>query len=268
MSRPILGAVSYLNTKPLVEGLDRLEDQFELVYDLPSRLADRLRCGELSAALIPIVEAVGGEYCIVSDACIACRGPVWSVKLFSRVPGEQIRTLALDEGSRTSRILSQLLLDRRWGIQPRTVPLGIRDDWRQAAADAVLVIGDRCMDVDDQGFEFSWDLGDEWFRQTELPFVFAVWAAQPTGPLEELDQILTLSRDLGLANLDTICHRYHADYGLSVEACHRYLAEHLHFQLGSFEKMGAELFLRQSTERGLIDVAQLRFFQDTRFIEQ
>ena len=101
-----IGAVSYLNTKPLVYGLADLAPQHELVYDLPSRLADRLAAGALDVALIPSVEYFQRpDYEIVSDACIACRGPVRSVKLLSRVPLESIRTLALDEGSRTSAVL-------------------------------------------------------------------------------------------------------------------------------------------------------------------
>jgi len=91
--RPKIGAVSYLNTKPLVEGMEQSAEQYELCFDLPSRLADRLSGGELDVALIPVVEAVtGADYTIVSDACIACHGPVWSVKLMSRVDGSQIKT--------------------------------------------------------------------------------------------------------------------------------------------------------------------------------
>ena len=84
MSRIRIGAVSYLNTKPLVYGLAESDDRFEVVFDLPSRLADRLAANELDVALIPVIEAVSNPvYTIVSDACIACRGPVRSVKLFS-----------------------------------------------------------------------------------------------------------------------------------------------------------------------------------------
>ena len=98
-----IGAVNYLNTKPLVCGLEQLAPQAEIVFDLPSRLADGLAAGQLDVALIPSVEIFQNPtYTLVSDACIACRGPVLSVKLFSRVPPAEIRTLALDEGSRTS----------------------------------------------------------------------------------------------------------------------------------------------------------------------
>ena len=103
-----IGAVSYLNKKPLVYGLAELAPQHELVFDLPSRLADDLAAGRLDVALIPSIEFFQDPaYVIVSDACIGCRGPVLSVKLLSRVAPDKIRTLALDEGSRTSVALTR-----------------------------------------------------------------------------------------------------------------------------------------------------------------
>src|SRR5436190_19951708 len=118
-----IGAVSYLNTKPLVYRLAELAPQHELVFDLPSRLADDLAAGRLDVALIPSVEFFKNPtYTIVSDACIACRGPVRSVKLFSRVPLSDVRTLALDEWSRTSATLVRILLRERFGIEPKFLP--------------------------------------------------------------------------------------------------------------------------------------------------
>src|SRR5688572_3475716 len=128
-----IGAVSYLNTKPLVFGLDRFRSTVDLVFDLPSRLADGLAADRFDVALIPSVEYFQGDnYSIVSDACIACRGPVWSVKLLSRVPLPEIRTLALDEGSRTSAALIKILLKQRFGLTPQTVPLPIDSEMTSA----------------------------------------------------------------------------------------------------------------------------------------
>lgn len=261
MIKPKIGAVSYLNTKPLVAGLEELGSEYELVFDLPSRLADRLAAQELEVALIPVVEAVSSDYTIVSNACIACCGPVRSVKLFSRVKGAQITTLALDEGSRTSCILSQLLLAMRFGVRPRTVPLAIEDDWRVSEEDAVLVIGDRAMNLDDRGFEFSWDLGEEWYKQTGLPFVFAVWAAQPSSELGELDWLLTTCRDAGLEELDRIAATHANSYGLTSEDCFDYLNRHLHFELGDREKDGVNLFLKEANKLGLMKPRSLNFYE-------
>src|SRR5262245_35790680 len=127
MQNPIrAGAVSYLNTKPLVFGLSERAPHVHVEFDLPSRLAVGLAKGRFDVALIPSIEYFQDpNYEIISDACIACRGPVWSVKLFSRVPLARIQTLALDEGSRTSVALVRILLQQRFGIVPRTEPLAI-----------------------------------------------------------------------------------------------------------------------------------------------
>src|SRR5262245_9092693 len=121
-----VGAVTYLNTKPLVYGIERFAPQAELSFDLPSRLADDLAQGRLDVGLIPSVEYFqNSDYAIVSDACIACRGPVLSVKMFSRVPADRVRSLALDEGSRTSAALVRILLWERFGLEPQLKPLPI-----------------------------------------------------------------------------------------------------------------------------------------------
>ncbi len=183
-----VGAVSYLNTKPLIYALAELAPQADIVLDLPSRLADSLAAGRLDVALIPSIEFFQDpRYAIVSDACIGCRGPVLSVKLFSRVPIESIRTLALDEGSRTSAALAQILLFERHGLRPDLVPLPIDATLEDAAADAVLLIGDRAIHVPPGRFEVIWDLGDEWCRWAELPFVFAMWTARAGADLAGID---------------------------------------------------------------------------------
>ena len=174
-----IGAVSYLNSKPLVEHLPELFPEAIIREDFPSRLADDLAAGKLDVALIPSVEFFRGEdYEIVSDACVAARGPVFSVKLYSRVPWSDIRSLGLDEGSRTSAALAKILLGERFGVEPETIPFRLGDDIEACPADAVLMIGDRAMRPQDEKFHATWDLGEEWFQWTGLPFVFAMWVAK------------------------------------------------------------------------------------------
>src|SRR3954451_2977080 len=92
-----VGAVNYLNRKPLICDLETLAPEAELVLDVPSRLADQLAAGELDVGLIPVIEYFrAGCYQVVPDISIATRGPVLSVTLFSRSPWQQIRTVALD----------------------------------------------------------------------------------------------------------------------------------------------------------------------------
>jgi chorismate dehydratase len=254
-----IGAVSYLNTKPLVYRLGSLAPQHELVFDLPSRLADDLAADKLDVALIPSIEFFPQpEYSIVSDACIACRGPVRSVKLVSRVPLRQIRRVGLDEGSRTSVALVRILLRKRYGIAPELVPFPIDLRVEDVDADALLVIGDRAMHAMGQSgsLPYELDLGDAWCRWAELPFVFAMWVAGVRGQesgvrsqeLVELAGMLSEARDLGVANLEEIAEREHGAVGISYDECLVYLRDHLHFYLAERELAGLRLFYDEACE--------------------
>lgn len=284
MSALRIGAVSYLNTVPLVYELPRLAAGDDLQLDLPSRLADRLNAGLLDVALIPVIEvALGENYTIVSDACIGCCGPVWSVKLLSRRPLQEIRSVALDEGSRTSVALTKLFLQRRFGLQPEYTKLPISSDHRQTATDAVLVIGDRAMhrstpvaalppggvsgmrsdlarDTTAEQFPFQIDLGQAWNEWTGLPFVFAVWAARPGVDCDRLSHLLSMARDAGLERTVELAKSHASRYDLSVGDCLRYFTEFLNYRLGPREKDAMHLFCSWAAESGLLPhPCELRF---------
>ena len=258
MVRPVrIGAVSYLNTKPLVFGLAERLPEAEIVFDLPSRLADDLSCGELDVALIPTVEYFQDPgYKIVSDACIACRGDVYSVSLLSQCHSADIKTLALDEGSRTSAALVQVLLKKRLGIIPELHPFPIGSDLQELETDAVLIIGDRAMHVDKSKFAETWDLGQEWVDWTGLPFVFAMWTARADLELDlsSIEQALSAARDEGVQNTAQIAAQHSSELGISQQQCEVYLRDHLYFYLGERERQGQELFRRYVDE--LAAVAQ------------
>jgi chorismate dehydratase len=250
-----IGAVSYLNTKPLVYKLAELAPQHELVFDLPSRLADQLAAGSLDVALIPSIEFFQNpDYTIVSDACIGCRGPVLSVKLLSRVPMRQIRTLALDEGSRTSVALARILLQERFGIEPERWPLPIDARYEESPADAVLVIGDRAIHPARGNWVAQWDLGDEWNRWSELPFVFAMWVGHvgQASQLPEVAAALSAARDAGVANLGQIAREEGAKVGLTYDQTLTYLRDNLHFCSGPGERAGLRLFYEHACKLGLV----------------
>ncbi|MBC7854483.1 MAG: menaquinone biosynthesis protein [Pirellulaceae bacterium] len=251
-----IGAVSYLNTKPLVHGLAEFAPRAEVVFDLPSRLADELAAGKLDVALIPSVEYFQNpDYTIISDACIGCRGPVLSVKLLSRVPMDKIRTLAMDEGSRTSVALVRILLKERYGLSPRLLPFPLGVAAEKVDSDAVLMIGDRAMHPP-SGFSQQWDLGDEWCRWAELPFVFAMWVArrESLSELGEIEMALSRARDAGVAQLEEIAMRESASVGLTDEQCLSYLRDNLYFFLGPSEQRGLQLFRQHAMRLGLAPV--------------
>ncbi len=256
MDTPLrVGAVSYLNAKPLYHRLIDFAPGVELVLDVPSHLAVRLSSGNLDVALIPSVEYLWGAasgYEILPGFAIAARGPVRSVKLFSRVSFEKIHRLALDEGSRTSRALARVWLDAKYGIRPdrlESLPLGVPP--QESTADAVLVIGDRAMRVPDGDFLEVVDLAEVWRDLTGLPFVFALWVARPGVDLGDLPEALRRCREAGLAEADQIAAQAGPGLGLNVATCYDYLTNVLSYDLGEPELAGLRRFAAMAAAMGL-----------------
>ncbi len=247
-----VGAVNYLNTKPLVEGLAELAPTVDLSFDLPSRLADQLAAGELDVGLIPVVEYFrAGTYSVVPDVSIASRGPVLSVTLFSRVPWSEIQSVALDAGSRTSAALAQILLRKRYDVTPRIENLPIDVAAEDVSADAVLLIGDRAMRACLPGFAFAFDLGQEWADWTGLPFVYAVWAVREGVNLGEAEAAIAKAKRLGQARAGAIAAREAPSLGLDAGFCRRYLDTIIHYDLGPRELAGLERYYTLAVELGL-----------------
>ena len=256
MGSPIrVGAVSYLNAKPLYYGLCEFAPQVRLSMDVPSRLAEQLAAGELDVALIPSVEYLRGAtrgYEIIAGFAIAARGPVRSVKLFTRVPWHEVRRLALDAGSRTSQVLARIWLDARHGVRPPQVeelPLGVSA--LESSADAVLLIGDRAMRVPGESFHDVVDLGEAWDTLTGLPLVFALWVARPDVDLGDVPDALEQSRALGLSHAVSLARLHGPRLGLDFRTCYDYLTRILSYNLGEPEIAGLSRFAAMAASLGL-----------------
>ncbi len=248
-----IGAVSYLNSRPLIEGLTELLPSANLVLDYPSRLADSLSAGCLDVALIPSVEYFRRPgYEVVSDACVAARGEVLSVKLYCRVHPGNIRRLALDEGSRTSAALTKVILADRYGVIPQTEPLKMESTTLDSSADAVLLIGDRAMHNPDESFVEVMDLGQVWYDWTGLPFVFAMWVARQEASTDGIDEVLSHARDLGLERIAGIAAEEAPRLGLTQAVAHRYLTKNLHYYMSSAERSGLKLFCELAAQHNLV----------------
>ncbi|QDU88702.1 Chorismate dehydratase [Pirellulimonas nuda] len=247
-----VGAVRYLNSKPLIHGLAGA-DGVDLLLDLPSRLADRLARRELDGALIPTIELLADpELMLVSDACVASRGPVRSVKTLFRRPPREVQKVALDEGSRTSAALLRVLLYNRFGIRPECISLPIGSGPESVRADAVLLIGDRAMGADPGQYAEVWDMGAEWRAWTGLPFVFACWAAWSGATREALAGVLGRARDAGVASLAQIAEAEAPPLGLLVGDALEYLTHSLHFRIEEEELAAMGRFAAYAAELGLI----------------
>jgi chorismate dehydratase len=252
-----IGAVNYLNSKPLVHDLPALAPRAVVIYDLPSRLADSLAAKRLDVALIPSVECFRTPgHRIISNACVACRGPVLSVKVHFRVPPAQVRSLALDEGSRTSAALSQILLAEMHGVRPQLESLPIGCGPEASQADAVLLIGDRAITHDQQSENRTknydeWDLGEKWCQWTNLPFVFAMWIARDDSTSAELSEILNATRDRGVSQISIIAAHESRLLDIPVDLAETYLRDNLHFELGPQEQAGLRRFYELCVKHNL-----------------
>jgi chorismate dehydratase len=247
-----IGAVNYLNSKPLIHHLEELAPDAELVLDVPSRLADQLDRGELDVALIPAIEYFrSGSYRIVPNIAIASNGPVLSVTLFSRLPWTEIRRVALDVGSRTSAALTQILLQKRHGLDPELVPLPMDAQAEDVAADAVLLIGDRAMRACLPGFTYAFDLGQEWHDWVGLPFVYAFWAVRAGVDLGPVEAALHEAKRRGKHEVGAIAFREAPRLGLDAGFCRRYLSNIIRFDLGPREQAGLHHYYMLACELGL-----------------
>lgn len=223
-------------------------DAFDLSFSVPSECAERLAQARADIGIVPCIELTRQKLEVIRGTGIACHGPVRSILLISKVPFAKIRTLAVDASSRTSVVLSRIILAKKYGAHP-----DIHAERPEVApmlehADACLVIGDPALLLDPQSLPFHvLDLGQEWTALTGLPMVFAVWAARPEFAGQDSSPFLKSLR-FGLAHLDEIVEREYQARGVSRELARDYLTRNIAFELGEREYEGMALFLRYAAE--------------------
>ena len=271
MSRVRLGAVGYLNARPLVFGLDAVP-RFQVRYDIPSECARVLHDGKIDVGLIPSIEYLrGGPYRIVPNVAIASHGPVASVALYTTKPIERVRSIAMDTSSRTSVALVHVLCARQFNIEPAVEQRGPDIGEMLAHCDAALIIGDNALVLDprrevrlkadptydDRGARLppgveKIDLGEVWTAMTGLPFVYAFWAGRPGALVRNDVAALERARDAGVAQPEKIAHEYFAGSPEHQALGARYLRDNIKYDLGEAERAGLELFYRYAAEAGVV----------------
>ena len=197
MNKIKVSAVSYTNSKPFVYGLlhSGILDQIELSLDIPSDCANKLIENKVDIGLVPVAALLHvQDYHIISNYCIGANGAVDSVFIFSNKPIAEIKTLQLDAQSRTSNNLAKVLLKNFWKINPEFV--------EHDQADAFVQIGDRTFGKKEQ-FLHHYDLAEEWFNFTGLPFAFAVWASNKPIP-EDFKLAFNAALKLGLDHREEV----------------------------------------------------------------
>ena len=269
MARPVIAAISFLNTAPLMWDFEQgeLGRQFDLTYTIPSACTEALRAGVADVGLIPAVAYHGiPGLRIIPEVCISARGPVQTILLVSKVPIEEIRTVAADTASRSSVALLRVLF-REWYGGPRQftamdpyLPLMLDRH------DAALIIGDPAFHIDRSRY-FSYDLSELWTQKTGRPFVFAFWTVREAamGKIPQgldLAQTFQASRDHGLANVEQIALKWVARLPLSKADICNYLTSSIDYVLDKPKLEGMRLFLDLALTHGVLtNVQPLDFLQ-------
>lgn len=258
-----LGAVGYLNARPLVHGLDSQPHRFSIRFDVPAKCATLLHEKAIDLGLIPSIEYLHRpDYRIVPGVAIVSQGAVASVALFSTRPTTAVRSIAIDNGSRTSVALLRILCAQWFDIEPKFVTLPPDLPSMLKRCDAGLLIGDQALltDYDGLGLEKT-DLGEEWTAMTGLPFVYAFWAGRPGALSADDVAALKQARDAGLAHIDEIARAYFPDDEDKARRGAEYLRENVSYAFGDREQAGLRKFLEVSAEIRLVaNSGKLQFY--------
>jgi chorismate dehydratase len=268
--RPLrISAISYLNTAPLMWDFEHGEAGrgFDISYTLPSACARALEAGTADIGIIPAAAyaQVPGLLALPGVA-IASRRPVRSILLVSRVPVDQIRTVALDTSSMTSVALTKILFEKWLGGGRTFTSMAPDIEKMLAAHDAALVIGDPALQIDRSRY-LTLDLAEKWIRYTGKPFVFAFWAVRQDALHEaslsqDLAAVFQQSRDHGLepASLDQIAREWAPRLGITEAGVRSYLTENIYYHLDHPCLEGLQLFYRYAAEIGALPAAPEIFF--------
>lgn len=236
-----VGAVSYLNTKPLIYGIEKgmIKEEAELLIDYPAKIAtmlldDRIDVGLIPVAIIPEMK----EHYIISDYCIGSIGEVASVCLFSEVPLDKIETVLLDYQSRTSVALLKVLINDFWKINVKFEETS--DDYQSkiSGTTAGLVIGDRAL-KQRKISPYIFDLGLEWKKFTGLPFVFAAWISNKKLN-ENFINHFNDANAFGLYQIEKVVK----ENPYEIFDLHHYYRDCISFDLDKEKRKGLELFLK------------------------
>jgi chorismate dehydratase len=242
MNKIKVGAVSYLNTKPLIYGFQQgmMTGSVELTEDYPAHIAAMLLNNEIDVGLVPVAIIPRlKEHYIISNYCIGADGEVASVCLFSDVPIEEAKEVLLDYQSRTSVRLAKILLKEYWKVTPLLTDA--KADFRDhiKGNTAGLVIGDRALEQRKVS-SYVYDLGKAWKELTGLPFVFAAWVSN-----KKLDNQFiadfNATTGAGMQVIDKIV----AQNPYPLFDLKKYFTQHISYTLDDKKKEGLNLFLEK-----------------------
>ena len=284
MTKLRISIVQYLNTAPLVWGFTSgpLRGKYDLSFTVPSQCAEDLRSGRADVAIIPAIEYQRiNDLAILTDMAIASKKQVRSLLIIAKKPIEQVKSFALDAGSRSTQTLTRILCAEKWKIAPQffesqpDLPAMLRQ------ADAALIIGDPALRIavgiekeSRPGAEgqticpaatlgitsaetlYVYDVVGEWRSLTGLPAVLAVWAAWRDVATPEVAADFLASRDFGLSRISEICFDAARELELPQRTLESYLRNNIDFSLDEENRRGLELYFAHGAKLGLIPQAK------------
>jgi chorismate dehydratase len=259
-----IGAVGYLNARPLTWALDRDPSRWRVRYDLPSVCAALLHAGDVDLGLVPSVEYLRSpDYRMVPGVGVGSRGAIASVALYTTRPVSDLRSIALDTSSRTSVALIQVLCHHHFRIHPEFVAHGPDLPAMVRVADAALLIGDPAFDAEHDALGLQKiDLGEEWTRMSGLPFIYAAWTGR-TGVADADDvRALREAQTEGVQATEEIAAEYGRGDARRAARAAAYLRDNVKYGIGPDEVRGLQLFLDSAADLGLAPARRrLEFFQ-------
>lgn len=235
-----IGAVNYLNTKPLLYGLQQqpIASHIQLIQDYPANIAKLLLTNKIDIGLVPVaIIPKMDDHFIISDYCIGATQSVASVAIFSKVPLHEVTTIVLDYQSRTSVALTKVLMQHYFKQQVNFVPATenfINDINNTTAA---VVIGDRALELLPK-FEFITDLAEAWINFCNLPFVFAAWVANKKVADSFIDDF-NAANGLGFKHLSAVINQNPCKY----YNLNTYYTQNISYHFDEYKKKGLQLFL-------------------------
>lgn len=270
-----IAAVAYLNTRPLIEGLEKLSD-CTVIRTVPAAIIGLLQSDQADIGLASVIDALAMPMTLIPSGMIGCDGPTLTVRLFSRVPLHAISVLHADIESHTSVVLARILLAKQFSIHPSIEPFtapaqaaagGIRSGWPES----FLLIGDKVVTQAPQASSYphQLDLGAAWKEHTGLPFVYAMWMCK-TSTLQGVGgtairlaaQLLSRQRQHNQTRLDWIVETYATQSGWPRDLARTYLGSLLHYRVGARERQAVEAFLSAAMELNLVPRRSVEWMSD------
>jgi len=254
MKKTRVSIVSYLNSKPFLYGLQNssVAKEIDLSLDIPSKVAAKLSFNLADVGLIPVAGLIDlDEYHVIGDYCIGSVGKVKTVVLASDVPLQQVETILMDYQSRSSVLLAKVLAKFYW--KKSFIWENTCNDFQNVSIKertAGIVIGDRVFDLENK-FRYIYDLSEEWYNFTQLPFVFAVWAANKKVS-ETFENAFNSALSFGIKNMEAILGLEQPNYP-NVDIA-GYFAQNISFELDNKKRAGMKKFLELAQKLELVEL--------------